>query len=213
MSNYSLDVLRREWGRRGDLIPCGVRMSEFTPSLARDPRPTILFSGALSVPQKGLGDLLAATDLLMEKYPDVQVWLSGPGNPDTMLARTTARVREQVTLLPIGDPGGLARRYSDAWVTALPSVGDSFGMVLVESLASGTPIVVADDSAPPQLVTDTTGAIARPHDLASLAEALEKGFQLALDPLTQKRCRDFAQQFDWDEAIAPLLEKLYGEAP
>lgn len=213
MSNYSLDVLRDEWGRTGDLIPCGVRMSEFIPSEERDPRPTILFSGALADPGKGLGDLLAATDLLMDRYSNLQVWLSGPGDPEALLAEATPRVRAQVKLLPIGEPEDLPRLYSHAWVTALPSTGDSFGMVLVESLASGTPIVVADDSAPPQLVTKSTGAIAKPHDAHSLAEALEAGFQLALDPSTQQQCRDFAKQFDWDESIGPLLERLYGGEP
>jgi phosphatidylinositol alpha-mannosyltransferase len=213
MSNYSLDVLQKEWGRTGDLIPGGVRLSEFTPSGPREARPTVLFSGALSEPHKGLGDLLAAADVLIERHSDLQLWLSGPGNPDAFLAAATTRVRQQVTLLPMGDPGGLASRYAAAWVSALPSVGDSFGMVLIESLASGTPIVVVNDSAPPQLVTDLTGAVAEPHDASSLAKAIEKGFNLAQDPATRKHCRDFARQFDWDESIGPLLEKLYSRSP
>jgi phosphatidylinositol alpha-mannosyltransferase len=213
MSNYSLDVLQREWGRTGDLIPGGVRLNEFTPSEQRHTRPTILFSGALTEPRKGLGDLLAAADLLMDRYSNLQVWLSGPGSPDAILAKASPRIRQQVTLLPIGDPGGLACRYAAAWVSALPSVGDSFGMVLIESLASGTPIVVANDSAPPQLVTETTGAVSKPHDADSLAEALEKAFRLAQDPATREHCRDFAKQFDWDESIGPLLEALYSRSP
>ncbi|HWE68378.1 MAG TPA: glycosyltransferase family 4 protein [Acidimicrobiales bacterium] len=209
MSNFSLDILMSEWGRAGDLIPGGVRLSEFTSTQPLESRPTILFSGALSEPRKGLGDLLAAAELLMDEYPDLQLWLSGPGNVDAMLAAATPRVRAQVTMLPIGDPSGLAPRYASAWVSALPSIGDSFGMVLIESLASGTPIVVADDGAPPQLVTPQTGAVARPHDPASLAEALKAGFALAHDPATADRCRQFAAQFDWDLSIGPLLEKLY----
>jgi glycosyltransferase involved in cell wall biosynthesis len=118
-------------------------------------------------------------------------------------------VRDCVTLLHIGDPNELSQRYAQAWVSALPSVGDSFGMVLIESLASGTPIVVADDGAPPQLVTPTTGTIAVPHDPASLAGALEAGLRLAEREETATHCRDFAAQFDWDLSIAPLLEKLY----
>jgi len=212
MSRFSLDALQHDWGRTGDLIPCGVRMSEFVPSGARHPRPTILFSGALTERHKGLGDLLVASDLLMDQHPDLQLWLSGPGNPNAMLAQASPRVRERVTLLPMGEPREQAQRYSDAWVTALPSVGDSFGMVLVESLACGTPIVVADDSAPPELVTDTNGAIAQPHDPPSLAKALAAGLHLARDPATRDHCRVFARQFDWDEVIAPLLERLYGEA-
>jgi phosphatidylinositol alpha-mannosyltransferase len=209
MSNFSLDVLRDEWGRHGDLIPGGVRLSEFEPSPAREPSPTILFSGALAEPRKGLGVLLAAADLLIDHEPDLQIWLSGPGDPGDMLAAATDRVRQRVTLLPIGAPHELAERYARAWVLALPSIGDSFGMVLIEALASGTPIVVADDGAPPQLVTETTGTIAIPGDAVSLAKALEAGFELARDPKTAERCRAFAGQFDWDQSIAPLLEKLY----
>jgi glycosyltransferase involved in cell wall biosynthesis len=209
MSNYSLDILDREWGRRGDLIPGGVRMSEFTPAQVREAHPTILFSGALAETRKGLGDLLAASELLLEKRPELQLWLSGPGDPEPILATATPRVRARVTLLPIGDPSGLSHRYATAWVTALPSISDSFGMALIESLASGTPIVVADDGAPPQLVTETTGTIAVPHEPASLAEALDAGLALAENPTTAESCRDFAWQFDWDKSIAPLLEKLY----
>lgn len=209
MSNYSLDVLKSEWGRVGDLIPGGVRVSEFSPATTREPSPTVLFSGAIAEPRKGLGDLLAAADLLMDERPDLQLWLSGQGDPAEMLGRASPRVRDQVTILPVGDPRGLSDRYAAAWVTSLPSVGDSFGMTLIESLASGTPIVVADHGAPPQLVTPTTGSVATPHDPVSLAAALEAGFALASDPATAEHCRAFALQFDWDASIAPLLEKLY----
>ncbi len=209
MSNFSLDVLKSEWGRRGDLIPGGVRLNEFSPASSRHPRPTILFAGALTEPRKGLGDLLAAADLLLDDFPDLQIWLSGPGEPAALLDAATARVRQCTTLLPIGDPHRLSRDYADAWVTALPSTGDSFGMVLIESLASGTPIVVANDGAPPQLVTAETGTIAGPNDPGSLARALVAGFRLAENPDTAGRCRAFAGQFDWDTSLAPLLEKLY----
>lgn len=209
MSNYSLDVLMSEWGRAGELIPGGVRMSEFAGAVERSANPTILFSGALNEPRKGLPDLLAASELLLDRLPDLSLWLSGQGDVDKMLAAATPRVRQRVTMLPLGDPKGLAERYGSAWVTSLPSVGDSFGMTLIESLASGTPIVVANDAAPPQLVTEKTGAVATPGDPVSLADALERGFALAKDPATVQHCRDFALQFDWDASIAPSLEKLY----
>jgi glycosyltransferase involved in cell wall biosynthesis len=212
VSNFSLGVLQEDWGRRGDLIPCGVRLSQFQLAPIRQPEPTILFSGALDEPRKGLEDLLMAVDVLVDRFPGLQLWLSGPGDVDIILGRATPRVRQRVTRLPLGEPDTLAERYGTAWVSALPSVGDSFGMVLIESLASGTPIVVADDGAPPQLVTPSTGAICVPHDVTSLVKALEAGFALAEDPATAARCRDFAAQFDWDLSIAPLLENVYERA-
>lgn len=209
MSQYSLDVLSSEWGRQGALIPGGVRLSEFQPAPARQPVPTVLFSAALDEPRKGLGDLLAAATLLVDRHPDLQIWLSGSGDPTALLTAADRRVADRVSLLPLGDPKDLSARYAEAWVTTLPSTGDSFGMTLIESLASGTPIVVADDGAPQELVTARTGAVARANNPASLCQALEQGMALAKDPGTPEHCRAAAARFDWDDAIAPALELLY----
>jgi phosphatidylinositol alpha-mannosyltransferase len=209
MSRFSLNVLESEWGRKGALIPGGVRMSEFHPADIRQPVPTILFSAALDEPRKGLEDLLAAADLLLDTHGDLQIWLSGAGDPQPFLSAASARVADRVSVLPMGDPRGLAERYAQAWVTCLPSVGDSFGMTLIESLASGTPIVVANDGAPPELVTPLVGAVAEPHNPASLSASLQQGLALALAPETQEHCRAAANHFDWDSSIAPMLETLY----
>jgi phosphatidylinositol alpha-mannosyltransferase len=209
MSNYSLGVLESEWGRRGALIPGGVRLSEFQPADHRQTAPTILFSAALDERRKGLGDLLTAADLLLERHSDLQIWLSGGGDPRPLLDSASRRVAECVSVLPLGDPNQISERYARAWVTTLPSVGDSFGMTLIESLAAGTPIVVANDGAPPELVTPRTGLIAEPNDPASLCEALDMGLALSSAAGTQEHCRAAAQQFDWDESIAPMLEGLY----
>lgn len=209
MSQHALDVLLDDWGRQGSLIPGGVRLSEFPIGVERTSRPTVLFSGALTEPRKGLVVLLEAVALLVASEPELTVWLSGPGDPGPFLAAAPAAARRVVEVLPLGTPEEQGLRYGRAWVTALPSIADSFGLVLIESLASGTPIVVVDDAAPPSLVTPSTGAVAKPNDPVSLAEALRLGLDLARQPETAERCRQFARQFDWDEHIAPLLEGLY----
>jgi hypothetical protein len=70
--------------------------------------------------------------------------------------------------------------------------------------------VVADDGAPQELVTPLTGSVAQANNPASLCAALELGMALAKDPSTADHCRATAAQFDWDDAIAPALELLYG---
>jgi glycosyltransferase involved in cell wall biosynthesis len=116
---------------------------------------------------------------------------------------------QRTTVLPLGDPTDQGGRYARSWVTALPSVYDSFGLVLVESLASGTPIVVANHAAPPELAQPGVGTICTPDDAPSLAEALRAGLDLAAHPETASRCRAAAAAYDWDAAIAPLLEEIY----
>lgn len=208
MSQFALDVLRADWEREGALLPGGVRVESFAPAERREDAPTILFSGLLDDPRKGVEDLLNAAVILSRTRPNVKVWLSGPGDPNAILSR----VPEAATLtehLPVGDPGGQAQRYGRAWVTCLPSVSESFGLVLIESLACGTPIVVVDDSAPPSLVTPQTGSVAKPHDPESLARSLDEALDLVQRSDTARLCRERAEQFDWDSAIAPLLERLY----
>jgi glycosyltransferase involved in cell wall biosynthesis len=209
MSQYALDMLRQECDRDGVLIPGGVRLEEFQPGAEREQHPTVLFSAVLDEPRKGLALLLDALALLAVEEPDVRLWLSGPGDPSSLLAAAPVAARERTTVLPLGSPGEQADRYASAWATALPSTSESFGMVLIESLACGTPIVVADHAAPPELVTPETGAICQAGDAQSLAFALGHAFALARDGETVARCRATAKAFDWDEALAPRLEKIY----
>ncbi len=211
MSCHALAALERECGRRGALIPGGVRLSEFRPTPAREQRPTLLFSGKIDEPRKGVAVLLRALALLAEWEPDVHLWLSGPGDAKPLLAAAPPTAQERTEVLPIGEPRTQADRYGRAWVTVLPSTHDSFGLVLLESLACGTPIVVANHAAPPELVTPETGALSEPEDPASLAEALRAALDLARRPETVDACREFARHFDWDEGLAPLLERLYAD--
>lgn len=209
MSQHALDVLLEDMGRRGDLIPGGVKTNEFRVDDPREPVPTVLFSGALAEPRKGLNLLLQAAALLLPEIPDMKIWLSGPGDPEPILQAAPPEARRIVELLPLGRPEEQCHRYRRAWVTSLPSTSDSFGMVLIESLAAGTPIAVLNDAAPPEFVTPETGAVAAPGDPQSLAKALKTAIDLARRPETSEHCRDFAMKFDWDASIAPLLERLY----
>ena len=92
----------------------------------------------------------------------------------------------------------------------LPSRHDSFGMVLIESLACGTPLVTTTEGAPQELVEPgVNGELTQPGDAQALADALLRALALARDPSTADACRRSAERFDWDRGIAPLAERLY----
>ena len=208
MSEFSRRFLSDEWGRRGAIIPGGVRLAEFEPR-PRSTEPTILLSGALDRPEKGLAELLRAVALLAEERPDVRVLLSGPGDPAPIIAAAPSAARQRTEVLPIGDPHDLAVHYATAWVTTLPTVWDSFGLVVIESLAAGTPVVVGPSGAPPEVVEPTVGTVAESLEPEALCRALTGGLELAERAGTVDACRAVAARFDWDGAIAPLLEELY----
>jgi glycosyltransferase involved in cell wall biosynthesis len=209
LSQHSLKCLRSDYGRAGALTPGGVRLSSFWPVAPKQGAPTLLYSGALDVSGKSLDIMFEALVHVARVVPDVRLWLSGSGDPSTVLhaAPRTARARTEV--LPLGDPDDQPARYSGAWVTVLPSVHEAFGLALVESLACGTPIVASDDAGAAELVTPRLGALAPPRDAQALAEACVRAIEIARDPASKGRCVQAALAHDWDTAVAPAIEQLY----
>jgi len=207
----ALSHLGPEYGRTdGVVVPGGVRLDALVPAKARAPDPTLLMSGAFTEHGKGLPLLLEALALIAEREPSVRLWLSGPGDPTEHLSRAPAAARDRTETLGVGDADRQHERYGVAWATCLPSETDSFGMALVESLACGTPLVVSRSGAPRELVAEgVTGELCDLKDPEGLAQACLRTFELAQRPETVESCRATAGRFDWDAALAPLVERLY----
>jgi phosphatidylinositol alpha-mannosyltransferase len=211
MSKTAVEYLARNYGRLdGVVVPGGVDLRMFSPAERREPTPTILFSGAITERRKGVPLLLEALPLIAEAEPQVQLWLSGPGDPEPFLRDLGPETRQRVKLLGLGDAEQQGDRYARAWITCLPSMHDSFGMALLESLACGTPIVTTTHGAPKELVDEgVTGELCTPDDPRGLADACRRGFELARREETVAACRASAEPYDWDLGLAPLCERLY----
>jgi phosphatidylinositol alpha-mannosyltransferase len=211
MSRYALGYLGRDYDRHdGVVVPGGVDLDAFAPASARAERPTLLFSGALDEPRKGIATLLEALPMVAAEVPEVQLQLSGPGDPSPFLAAAPPEAVARTEVLGAGDSALQHERYGRAWATCLPSVSDSFGMALIESLACGTPLVVSTDGAPQELVDEgTTGAICTPFDARSVADACVRALRLSPHPGTIEACRATARRFDWRAGVAPWAERLY----
>jgi len=146
----------------------GVEVARFA---AVDPwptdRPTVLFLGRHEE-RKGLGVLLEA----FEKVPDpARLWVAGTG-PATSALRRRFPSSPRVEWLGALDHDEVPRRLAGADVLCAPSLfGESFGMVVVEAMAAGTPVVASDIPG----YRDAAGGLAllvAPGDPAALADAL-----------------------------------------
>jgi phosphatidylinositol alpha-mannosyltransferase len=210
MSQHAVDLLKANYGRDGVLTPGGINLDEMQPAESRSEHPALLFSGAITEPRKGVATILEALPLIAKTEPDVEFWLSGPGDPALLLDAAPAEARERTKVLGLGEIHDQAARYGQAWATVLPSVNDSFGQALLESLACGTPLVASTDSAVPELVTPgVTGSLCQAGDAVSLAEACIKSIALARRPETVDACREFAKPYDWQTALAPRYVRYY----
>lgn len=209
LSLHAQALLREGFGRPGAITPGGVRLDRFRPICERAEEPTLLYSGALDQPRKNVATLLEAVAILARSEPRVRLWLSGPGDAAALLGRAPAAARERTEVLPLGALDDQPARYSSAWATVYPTKNEAFGLVLVESLACGTPIVVSDHASLPELLQPGAGTMAKLGDAEALADACRAALGLAHQPGIRETCRALAEEYDWDGSIAPAIEALY----
>ena len=201
------------WGRAAEIVGGGVALERFEPATVRHDRPALLYSGTFTEKRKNLDLLLEAVAILRKKHAELELWLSGPGDPSPLIAAAPASAQEATVQLGVGQQDEQPLRYGRAWVTVLPSDNEAFGLALLESLACGTPIVaLATGGGPPDLVEPGVGVASGPS-ATELAEACECAMELAGRPETVEACRAVAARYDWDQAIVPRLEAIYRGTP
>jgi phosphatidylinositol alpha-mannosyltransferase len=204
-------------GVRPHVLPPGVHTDRFEPNLHPRTGPVrLLFNAFAGDPRKRLRVLLRAMPLVLKELPDARLVLGGGGDPEPELNALDAGVRRDVAQviddLGVGTLDDVPGRYRDATVSVLPSVDEAFGLVLVESLACGTPVVCSRSGGMPEIVTgDEVGRVVAPDDPAALARGVIDAVQVAVDPATPARCRAAALPWDWS-SVGPRHELLYALA-
>jgi glycosyltransferase involved in cell wall biosynthesis len=185
-------------------IEPGIRLDAFTPGGERSDAPSILCAADPGEPRKRVRLLVDAFAEIRRERPDAELWLMPTGEA-AMAGAPGVRIVD-----PGADRDELVRLYRSAWVTVLPAFREAFGLVVAESLACGTPVVVMrDGGAAPGIVGGEAGRIAEP-DPASLAAALLEAIERAPAADVAAACRTRAEQFSI-ERCAERYEALYRE--
>ncbi|HWR50231.1 MAG TPA: glycosyltransferase family 4 protein [Bryobacteraceae bacterium] len=174
-SAYAARRIFELYGRHASVVPECINLDRWL-SMLRDAgsRPDPAQFTVLCVcrfyPRKRVDVLLRAAALL----PGVRFRIVGGGPEEAGLKRLSGKLGlgSRVTFLGTVSRATLAREYSACDVFCLPSVQEGFGIVFLEAMAAGRPIVGARAAAVPEVVTD--GLLAEPDDAASLAAALER---------------------------------------
>jgi glycosyltransferase involved in cell wall biosynthesis len=207
LSRSARDAMWRWFGIESRVIYPRVDLTEFTPGDGRAEQPTIACASAVDDARKRIPLLLRAFALVRKERPHARLLLTRPG--DQALARRLTEDNPGVELVPRERP--VATVFREAWVSGLTSYNEAFGLVLVESLACGTPVFGAREGGVPEIVdTPEVGMLFDGDGEREVATAILEAFELAEAPSTAAACRSRAESFDTVSGAREHLE-LYRE--
>lgn len=210
------------------IIPPGVDLERFAPITKPDAKAhvgipahhkNLIFAGRIE-PLKGIDTLLKAICLIRSHHPclvdDMCVAIIGGDpwaeSPDAEMARlqqmrTDLAIGDLVTFVGAKDQDVLPYYYAAAEVVIMPSHYESFGMVALEAMAMGTPVIASEVGGLAFLVQDgRNGYLVPSRDPEALAERI---YEL----LTNPRCRrelgryakENAKQYAWPNIVAQMI--------
>ncbi|HWB68058.1 MAG TPA: glycosyltransferase family 4 protein [Mycobacteriales bacterium] len=186
------------------LVPNGVHVARY---VGAEPMPgwpgeggALGFVGRVDEPRKGLAVLLEAFEALRRDRPGLRLLVAGPGEVE--------QVPPGVTLLGRVSEADKARAYASVDVFVAPNTGgESFGIVLLEAMAAGTPIIASDLDAFARVLDDgAVGQLATAGDPDALAYAcgtlLDSPQRRAALVASGRRA---VERYDWSVVSAEVL--------
>jgi len=208
--------------RRIRVVPCGVDLNRFQPSDQQKSRARLGLNGDERVilyvgrfdPIKGVDRLLAAAARIRAEVP-IRVVLVGGGEEDAPEVRALRALCSELSIEPcvafVGrrPHGDLPDYYRAADVLVLPSHYESFGLVVLEALACGTPVVATRVGVVEDIVHNgVNGRVVPDNTPESLAEGVHLALQqLRVSVVPAGSIRASVEGYDWNSVVASILKE------
>ncbi len=204
------------------VIPNAVDLDAFRPAQQDYPtEPRVGFAGQF-VPRKGVGVLLDAWRTVKERVPNSELSLAGgPGlwknvsaNPDAVtIGKKVAEMAQARLLTMVGERkrSEMPPFWNSVTVAVVPSLYEPFGLVALEALACGVPVVASNLGGLREIVEDgESGILVPPNDPKALADALislltNEPLRLSLAAGARRRAGHFSFA-DRKKSLIELLE-------
>ena len=156
-----------------EYLPPPINMERFWPIPWQNRKPLLVYTASL-IPRKGPIYLIEAFAEVLKSFPDYRLVMVGRGPEEERLKQAALAngSYEKIEFISELNQEDLAQLLRQAQLFVLPSLEEALGMVAVEAMASGTPVVGSNVGGIPEVVQPDTGALVPPGDSKALADAI-----------------------------------------
>ncbi|MFC1899265.1 glycosyltransferase [Chloroflexota bacterium] len=202
------------------VVPCGVNLGQFRITDREDARQhlgignekIILFVGRID-PLKGINKLVEAASYLRDRQ-DWRLMIIGGGENSILEINKLKKlavnlgISDRVTFSGLIKHNELPYYYSASDVCVMPSYYESFGLVALESLACGTPVIANNVGALRDTILDgKTGYVVPDNNVPSLIEKIKIVLDWPKSPGRANEIRESVAEFGWDKVAAGIIHE------
>ena len=196
-----------------EVIHNGVNIHQFSTARSSSvSQPYILAVGQL-VPHKGFELLIRAFTPLVKKYQSVELWIAGDGSQRQYLEGIVQqnRLTQKIRFLGKVDECEVSSLMANSLFVALPSLREPFGIVALEAMAAGKPVLATPTGGLPEFLPIPPNRLVIP-DIPTWEAALDEWITLSLEgTLKAHQNQQCASEFDWT-IIADRYLRVYEQA-
>jgi glycosyltransferase involved in cell wall biosynthesis len=205
-------VILNRMGFNSYYIPLGVDTSLFKPGAKREEFSVVFVSPRF---QKGVDLLIKIVPAVLKKAPNIKFILTGIGLLDNYFKALKDSFTSNVEVYEQLPRDKFVEIFSSSHLLLFPSRWESFGLVVVEALSSGMPVVAFDIPGAPRdvLINGITGSVVKPFDVGAMVGEVLKYYKIWEDNPDEfarisDNCRHRALNFDWN-IIAYHFDKMF----
>jgi phosphatidyl-myo-inositol alpha-mannosyltransferase len=212
LSQFARDRAWEGFRFEPDVLPPPVHVEQFAANgTLRSREPVFAFVGDVNVPRKGALTMARAFAIVLSELPEAQLLYCGhvdPGRQAEIGSAVPPEVAKRIRFTGVARLDEMPAMYASASVIALPAIWEAFGLVLVEALAAGTPVVGCRHGGIPDIITDQRigrmfdpGEVvgkSEPNNDVDFAQALLQAHELSREAETRQLCVAHARAFSWD---------------
>jgi len=214
VSKTARDSIKKYFPGKYRIIPNGIDRNRFKASEETKNPYEILFVGRIE-PRKGLQFLIDALPEIKKKFPRAKLTIAGGGYKN-MKIDIPSGVKDSISFLGFVAPSDLPSVFNRASVFVSPAIsGESFGIVLLEAMSTGTPVIASSIPGYRCVVEDgKNGLLVSPKDSKDIASKIT--YLMKNEQLREKLIEgglESAARYSWDVVAKDILDFYYEVDP